>query len=341
MFEKFYLCKRKCEKPLGQVDKNNQFWPKSRIHFTDRSYQVTMSKKIKSETIYRFDHLPGEEIEMDQEFDLKQSYHEFDESGNLTLELAFSQDGEIVDKIEYLYDDAGRLVESRIYDENDDVLERREAIRDKDGRVTRELIHYLDGAADSREYHYDDKGNLISLQVIDDEGEPEFSEKYFYEGDKVVKVERCDGDDKVIFRQEDTYENGIISTRKIWSSEEEEPFTLINNFNANGLRTQELRYNSRDQLVERNIYEEDEHGRVIRIVEENKQRKNTTEFEFDEQGNAIHQVETDLNGNLNHKVFRVYGPEGEILITTVEAVIKPSGDIRAYSLIYKREVFGN
>jgi len=300
-----------------------------------------MSKKIKSETIYRFDHLPGEEIDMDQEFDLKQSYHEFDESGNLILEMAFSQDGEIVDKIEYRYDEAGRLVESLIYGEFDDVLERREVIRDKDGRVIKELTHYLDGSADTREYEYNDKGNLISLRVIDDEDELEFSEKYFYESDKVVKVERCNGDDDVIFRQEDEYIDGSLRTRKIWSSEEDEQYTLVYQFNAAGHREQELRYNSRDQLIERNIYEEDEHGRVIRIIEENKQRKNTTEFTFDEQGNAIHQVESNMHGNLNHEVFRVYSPDGELLLTTVEAVVKPGGGIRAYSLIHRREMFGD
>jgi YD repeat-containing protein len=300
-----------------------------------------MSKKIKSETIYRFDHVPGEEIDIDQEFDLKQSYHEFDESGNLILEMAFSQDGEIVDKIEYRYDDAGRLEESLIYGEFDDILERREAIRDKEGRVIKELTHYLDSSADTREYSYDEKGNLISLRVIDDEDELEFSEKYFYEGDKVVKVERRDGDDKVIFRQEDEYIDGSLRTRKIWSSEEDEPYTLIHQFNAAGHREQELRYDRRDQLIERNIYEEDGNGRVIRIIEENKQRKNTTEFTFDEKGNAIHQVETDMHGNLNHEVSRVYNPDGELLITTVEAVIRPSGQVRAYSLIHRREMFGD
>ena len=58
-----------------------------------------MSKKIKSETIYRFDHMPGEEIDLGQDFDVKQSYHEFDQAGNLILELAYTHDGEIVDKI--------------------------------------------------------------------------------------------------------------------------------------------------------------------------------------------------------------------------------------------------
>lgn len=300
-----------------------------------------MSKKIKSETIFRFDHLPGEEINIDQEFDIIQSHREFGESGKLLLEIAYTQDGEIADKIEYRYDEAGRLIESLIYGEDDEVLERREAVRDKDGRVTRELIHYLDETVDTREYFYNDRGNLTGMRVMDDEDELEFSEKYFYEDERLVKIERYDENNKVVFRQEDTYENGVISTHKIWSSEEEEPFTLIHHFNAAGHREQELRYNSRDQLIERNIYEEDEQGRVVRIIEENKQRKNTTEFSFDEQGNVIHQVETDLNGDLNHEIFRIYNPEGELIQTTVETVMKSSGAVLAYSLIYKRETFGD
>ena len=299
-----------------------------------------MSNKIKSETIYRFDHLPGEEIDLDQEFDQKQSYRSFDESGKLLLEIAYTQDGDIADKIEYRYDKAGRLLETLVYGEDDEVLERKEEVRDNEGRVIRELTHYLDGSADTHDYFYDDLGNITGMHVKDDEDELELSEKYLYEGEKVVKVERWDGDDKVIFRQEDEYVDGIISTRKTWSSEEEEPFTVINQFNATGLREQELRYNSRDQLIERNIFEEDEHGRVIRIIEENKQRKNTTEFSFDDQGNVIHQVETDLNGDLNHEVYRFYSPDGDLLQTTVEAVVKPSGGVRAYSLIYRRETFG-
>ena len=299
-----------------------------------------MSKKIKSETIYRLNHLPGEEINIDQEFDMKQSYREFDETGNLILEMAFNQYGEMADKMEYRYDVNGRLKETVIYGEDDDeVLERREAVRDKDGRLSKEFIHYLDGSVDTHEYYYDGKGNLTGMKVVDDENELEFSENYYYEDDRLVKIERCNEYDKVVFRQEDTYENGVISTHKIWSSEEDEPFTLIHHFNAAGHREQELRYNSRDQLIERNIYEEDDHGRLIRIIEENKQRKNTTEFSFDEQGNLTHQVETDLNGDLNHEISRFYNAEGELIQATVETMVKSSGSVLAYSLIYKRETF--
>lgn len=298
-----------------------------------------MSKKIKSETIFRVHHLPGEEIDFEQEFENKQSFREFDESGRLLLEIAFTQDGEIADKVEHRYDSAGRLLETLVYGEDDEVLERKELVWGDDDRVIRELTHYLDGSADTHEYLYDDSGNLTGIEVKDEEGEMEFSEKYVYEGDKVVKVERWDGEDELTFRQEDTYISGVISARKIWSSEETEPFTVAYQFNAAGHREQELRYNSRDQLIERNIYEEDDQGRVIRLIEENRQRKNTTEFSYDEKGNVSRQAEYDLNGDLNHEIFRIYNDDGDPLHTTVESVIKTTGERVAYSLVFRREEF--
>jgi YD repeat-containing protein len=114
---------------------------------------------------------------------------------------------------------------------------------------------------------------------------------------------------------------------------------VIIEFNEAGRRFRELRYNHQDELVERNIYEEDEQGRVIRVIEENKARKNTTDYTYDEKGNVILQVETDLNGGLNHQVIRRYDDEGHIITATVEAVMKPSGLPRAYTLVYKRELY--
>jgi antitoxin component YwqK of YwqJK toxin-antitoxin module len=298
-----------------------------------------MSKNIKSETIYRVHHLPGEEIDFEQELEDKQSYREFDESGRLLLEIAYTQDGDVADKVEHRYDKAGRLMETLVYGEDDEVLERKELVWSDHDKVIREFTHYLDGSADTHDYFYDDSGNITGIEVKDDEGEMEFSERFVYEEDKVIKVERRNGEDELTFSQEDTYVNGVITTRKIWSSEETEPFTMIYQFNAAGHREQESRYNSRDQLIERNIFEEDEQGRVVLLVEENRQRKNSTEFSYDEKGNVIRQSEYDLNGDLNHEIFRIYNEDGDPLHTTVESVIKTTGERVAYSLVFRREEF--
>ena len=298
-----------------------------------------MSNKVKSETIYRIDHLPGEEIDFTGESEGMQSIHEYDQAGNLLLEIAYTRDGEVADKTEYRYDQEGKLLESMIYGEDDEVLERKEMNWGADRHLIREIIHYLDGSQDIHEFFYDENGNLTGMQVKDDEDELEFSEKYFYEGDKVVKVERLDDENEVIFRQEDEFENGILKARTIWSAEEEEPFTIMQHFNERGHRSEELRYNSNEKLVERIILEEDENGRVVRMVEENKQRKNTTEFTYDENGRVTYQKETDLHGELNHELWRYYGPDGEPMKTTVEMIMKPSGEKRAYTLLYRREFY--
>jgi YD repeat-containing protein len=297
-----------------------------------------MSNRIKSETVYRIDHVPGEEIDPDQEFESIHSYREFDGSGNLVLEVAYTRDGEIADKIARKYDPDGRLTETCVYGEDEEILERKETVYDR-GRIAKELTHYLDGSYDVHEFFYDEEGKLTGMTVKDDEDEPDYSEQYFYEGEKVVKVERLDAEGELIFKQEDEYSDGVLVTRTTWSAEDEEPYTVIQRFTASGHLEEEMRYNDSEELIERNIYEEDKHGRVARLTEENRQRKNTTEFEYDEKGNVVHQVETNLNGELNHEVFRFYGPDGEPVKTTVEAMNRLGNQMIAYTLVYKREFY--
>jgi YD repeat-containing protein len=296
-----------------------------------------MSKKIKTLKIFRIDHLPGAELPDLEKFGILQTLEKYDENGHLLLETGFTRDGEISDKTDYSYDEKGRVSESRIFGEDDEVLEHTEVFRDKDGRILKEIVHYLDGSDDIRTYFYDDTGNLTGLEVHDDEDELDFSERYFYEGGQLVKIERYDEEGEVIFYQQDTYQDGTLAQRKIWSSEEEEPFTLVTDFTPQGTREREIRYDSREKVVERNIYEADENGRVIKYTEENRQKKNTTEVEYDGAGQVIYQKETDLNGELNHEIFRKYDEEGRLISTTAEIVQKNSGEKRAYTLVYQYE----
>lgn len=300
-----------------------------------------MSNRIKSESVYRIDHVPGEEIDPAEEFDNIHNYREFDGQGNLLLEIGYTREGDVADKIAYKYDDAGRQVETMVYGEFDEVLERKETVYDASGKRTKEIMHYLDGSADIHEFFYDENGRLTGMVVKDDEDETEFSEKYTFEGDKVIKVERWDEEDELIFKQEDEYKDGALITRTTWSDEDEEPYTVVQHFTPAGHLEEELRYNKKEELIERNVYEEDESGRVIRLVEENRQRKNTTEFEYDDQGRITHQAETNLHGDLNHEVYRFYDETGEPLKTTIFALNRYNNQPMAYTLVYKKEFYAD
>jgi antitoxin component YwqK of YwqJK toxin-antitoxin module len=161
---------------------------------------------------------------------------------------------------------------------------------------------------------------------------------YFYEGGKLVRIERHE-DNEIIFTQDDQYENDTIRSRKVWSSEDEEPYTLITEYNSHGRRIKEIRYDSRDNITERNTWEEDENGMVCRVVEENRQRKNTTEISHDEKGNIIYQKEVNIHGEVNHEVYRTYDENGRISRVQVEAVQRNTGDKAAYTLFYVYDYF--
>ncbi len=298
-----------------------------------------MNKKLKSQKIFRIDHIPGSVLPDVEHYGILQSQEEYDENGNLTLEIGYTRDGEVADKSSYQYNNDGMLVESLIFGEDDEILERNEIFRDKDSRLVREVVHYLDGSADIRTFFYDSAGNLTGMEVKDDEDEPDYSENYYYLEGKLVRTERFDEEGEIIFYQEDTIDDGRMVQRKIWSSEDEEPYTLITEYNERGNREQETRFDRNDKIMERNTWEENEQGLIVRIVEENRLKKNTTEITYDESGRVIHQKETDLHGQLNHEVFRSYDEDGLLHIVTAEITNKNTGDKRAYSLVHRYEFY--
>jgi antitoxin component YwqK of YwqJK toxin-antitoxin module len=278
------------------------------------------------------------EPEGPDKFGILQSSEEYDRNGNPLMEIACNSEGDIVDKNEYRYDGSGNVKETLIYGEDDDILERTVMERNPEGRLIRELVYYLDGSVDTRNFFYDQNGYLTGMEAVDDEDETEYSELYFYEGGKPIRIERHE-DNEIIFSQDDQYENNTIRSRKVWSSEDEEPYTLITEYNSHGRRIKEIRYDSRDNITERNTWEEDENGRVCRVVEENRQRKNTTEISHDEKGNIIYQKEVNVHGEVNHEVYRTYDENGRISRVQVEAVQRNTGEKMAYTLFYVYDYF--
>ncbi len=322
-----------------QLGKNNQFWPRCSFGLIIKQDQFTMSKKIKSQTIYRVFHLPREEEQVTAGDGSKYSYREHDILGNTTLEMTYTQDGDVNEKIEYRYDDKGLINESIIYGEEDEALERRTVDKDDNGNIISETIHYLDGSSDKISYIFNDTGKLIERITANDDEEIESREKYYYTDDIPTKLEKYDEDGKLIFTQDDIVDNGKLKERKIWASEDGEIRTYITKFNEAGQRENELSYDDQDKLIEKNNYELDDHGRVVRIIEENRQRKNITILTYDDAGQVTSQEETDLNDDLVSRIDRIYDKDGQLKSATVTAYIPIGRTYRTYSLIYEYEYF--
>jgi YD repeat-containing protein len=297
-----------------------------------------MSKIIKSEKIFRAPfHKENEDEPMLSEKAL-QSYNEYDPQGNLLLEISYDPEGSITEKNEYAWDAAGRLIRSVIYGDDGEILEKTEIHRDGKGNPVQEFIHYLDGSVDKVEYRYENELLKEKIQHNEDD-EQESRETYDYEDGRIVLLERYDEEDRLVYQAKNTFENGVIRESRIWSSVEGETYTLVTLFNKEGRRLEECRYDEKEKMIERNLYEEDDKGRVIKVVEEDRNRKNTTELEYNDKDLLVYQVETDVHGQVVSEVHREYDSEGRIAGIDILYLDRRTGVLRRNYLLYEYEYF--
>lgn len=295
-----------------------------------------MGKKIRTEKIFQVPVRPGQEENMDTSDGVLTSLQEFDARGNLLLEISYNPDGSTGEKNEYSYDAQGNLTGSILYGEDDEVLETGKIMRDDKGNPIREEIIYLDGSVDAVKYRYE-SGLLMEKVRETDEEEIEWKEVYRYENGKVILYEKYDGDERLVYQVKNVYDDGVMKGTEIWSEEEGEPFRQVIEYDDKGRRSLELKYNARDKLIERNQFEVNDEGKVVRMTEENISRKNTTEFTYDDSGRVTRQVERDMNGKLVSDITRSYDDEGRLTHATVEFPDRMTGVMRKNMLVYEFE----
>jgi hypothetical protein len=297
-----------------------------------------MSKKIKTEKIYQVPVTSEQQDGVDNSDRILNSVQEYDEKGNLIMEVTYHPDGSISDKNEYTYDENGNLMVSVIYGEEEDALESRKITRDEKGNPVIEEITYLDGSIDEVSYVYE--GSLLKEKIQKTgEGDIEVKEIFDYEGDKLTTYEKFNEYDEKVYQIRNIFEDGLLRESEIRSSEDEEPYRQIIEYDESGNRKIELRYNKKDMLVERNVYEADGQGRVVRVIEENPSRKNHTEFSYDDAGRLTHQVEKDMNDKVVSEIHRSYNEDGRLSAARVEYMDRMLGAMRENRLVYEYEYY--
>jgi hypothetical protein len=295
-----------------------------------------MSKKIRTEKIYQVLVRPDEVSETVESGRVLNSIREYDRAGNLILEVSYHPDGSISDKNEHEYDVHGKIIRSTTYDGGNEPLETTKINRDKNGHPIKEEIIYMDGSVDTVDYTYED-GLLLNKVRKTDDGDIEQREVFSYNEGNLILYEKYDDDDQIIYQVKNSYNNDIIVKSEIFSSEDDEPFTQVMEYDKEGRRKSELRYDKKKRLVEKNIYETDSHGRVIKVTEENPSRKNTTEFSYDEKGRLLYQKESDINGDRVSEVNREYDDEGMLKGARIGYLDRMTGIMQENRLAYEYE----
>ena len=297
-----------------------------------------MKKKLKLMQAYRIDVPPeGEFEDFRDKKRINYLQSEYDENGNSVEEVKFDGYGDVIGKSVYVYDDKGHLIGEETYDDSDDLEEKLSYERDGNGRLIKEYVHYLDGAKDTILYKYNDDGKLVYKVLNDEDGDLEKEEKIEYFGGFIVGEEVIEDGELVRKNKFTIDEKGNVLKAEVKTEDEE--FRLVNEYDENGNRIKQLKYDNSDKLVEKHEYKYDGNNRMIETMEENPYKKTTTILGYDEHGNPTTQKEVNRDGSTNHELERDYDEDGNV--TEVRAAISGQGQApaRKYILIYEYGFF--
>ena len=293
-----------------------------------------MDKKVKEKTTTRYNYVYNQEKE---EWVVANHYvtdiQIRDEAGHLTSEKSFNSEGESGEHNEYRYNEQGQVVEERIYFEGEELAERHTFEYREDGKMLVEHVEYQDSYRDQILYTYDSYGNLVERKQIDDEGEVESCETYVYEGEVLKKETVIDGDGALVSEAVHLYdEEGSMIETQMRGKEDHEEIRVVYEYDEQGNRDCMERFNKAGQIMARTTYTFNEQGVVVEMFEEDTTTSKTIRFQHDEKGNVTLQEEYNDKEELNHRIERMYDPDGELIESIIYVDRHDQGPDQYYSV---------
>lgn len=274
-----------------------------------------MDKKIKSLSVYRKNLVlksSAADEPVEEEFLVSESQYE-PAFGKLVKETQFGEDGQVEQVMSYTYNENGFLTGEELLEADGSVLEKRSFEPDDQGRIATEFVHYADGSADRIAYVWDENGRVVKKERYDDDDELESAEIFEYDGPLLVSERSEDARGELLSQTLNTYENGMLTEVVSENHEEGLWYRKVYRYDESGHRQAATTYNQEGDPVERILFENDDQGRPLQIVDENRRQKNTLRLEYNERGDIIFQDEHDVNGELINSIERSYDELGRLL----------------------------
>lgn len=297
-----------------------------------------MAKKVKSINLFKKDFFPSQSnANKFRTVEYKFSTTEYDENGNVVLELKFNADQKLEDKFVNKYNADSVLVEEKHYLSYKDLAEHKTYELDANKKVQKAFKHYNDGTKDTIQYNFDANGNLKEKVTIDSYDEEESKEVFEYDGQNLLKRELFEYDD-LVSKETFVYDaKGNIVEETSWN--EDESTKRANVYDEKGNLEKVLFYNKKDELVAKTTYTYNEGNKIVAVAEENPYGNSSTVITYDEKGNAIEQIELNEAGELNNSAKRVFNENNDVVETEVFIDLHGKGINQKYELKYEYEYF--
>ncbi|MBD5439795.1 MAG: hypothetical protein HDR33_02005 [Treponema sp.] len=192
-------------------------------------------------------------------------FHEFNENGLEIRSSEFNAAGQIVNRIEYAYNDDGNLFSQICYDDN--------------GKIFWKIITSFDeNGIKSEDSEYDGKDNLTGKSVYKNEGANPAEEIYYNaKGDLIWKNTFKYSDANLLEECCSYFANGQLDTRKVYK------------YDSNGNLLEITSFNVSDDLAEREVfsYNEDFTLNEYTVYGADGKRRTRIFYKYDENKNCV------------------------------------------------------
>jgi hypothetical protein len=267
------------------------------------------------------------------------SLNEYDIEGNIIKSTSFNQEQEVHEYYEYVYDSDQNPIEELCYfDENELAEHKFITWNDNKLRASEKVIYQEDGSANTTYFTYNEENLLIEKKVLDQDDEVEEIDTFDYENGKLICEKKTDNDKNTVYTKKYKYDEKGNLTDYEYSSPDPYEFLRYEYFyNEKGEREKILRYNYKNQLVEKNFIEFDDKGNIIELDEENQRGQKITRMTYDENNNQIKQEEFNHEEVLTTSIERTFNADNKIVESVVYTQDPEDGVQQMYAYKYEYE----
>lgn len=295
-----------------------------------------MSKqKIKIAKATRFDYTI--QSFQDEEISIVENpafYREYDEDGNMTLEIIYGPGGYLSEKYAFVYKN-GKMIEQIVYMDEDTIAEH-QFIKYQEDKLFEQITKYQEGE-DITKWTFDNEGRIISKITYDEDEEGE-KLLYTYENNTVRK-QIYDSGELEIDEVEILDDKGRVTENRTINNVEENYVITTYEYSPKDEVLIEIQKTEEGKLIQKIENEFDANGKQTTMKITTPDSFSLTKFEYDEAGNEIYQVETNEQGEVNHQVQRSFDHEGNLLESSVELHYHGQGMDARYEIKYDYSFF--
>lgn len=225
----------------------------------------------------------------------------FNDKGNVIEEIRIDEDDQI-EKHQFVYNDAGKLIQHDLLIESDGISEMFVYERDEKGRILKETKFYGEEEGERTIYEYSSHEQPVSIERFDADNEPESFDTITYnDKDLLTEHRRFNNEKKLIEISQLSYndknlpiekrvlneKSDIVSITTLVYNDKDELIRMTEK-NKEGKTTSDIIsvYDDRSNVIERRI--RDFHSRSLQFV-------------YDERDNCVEEAVYDEHGNMTMK----------------------------------------